>query len=447
MPKKKRAKKKYISSAAQQQQQERQYKKLFYLKVRNLCRQIGDVSLFDKMPPDEKETIYLFRSAPLKVMAAPGAKIQKRMMDALTKTIKSQQLIMTLQVISGSDEVMTFADYALAGMPLEYLASDTIANHPGKELLDKYAELREQRELAYENGILKICSLACWLFDNWEKHYIHTYNFKTYTPAIDNDYHPPLVTPATNPATFIREWHTLQQQDYRTHQTVTINTHPLEIRKITINGETHSAIQTGMISYPDDQPVFIPYTLSLESLHVNTPFAKLELPVYIQQHALNRMRERIGNTTPCFYYNILTGAILRKEAVFLTKNRLLLACYTGEMKLGYFLTEMVEGILLIRTFLLLTNSGTPEGDKLAQLTGLETSDRQYLSIDTLQGLAHSDITQNETVSQLFHKAGCASILQLCEKINTDPGMMWLLDKSQPKNIVADLLAEYLKADE
>jgi hypothetical protein len=52
--------------------------------------------------------------------------------------------------------------------------------------------------------------------------------------------------------------------------------------------------------------------------------------------------------------------------------------------------------------------------------------------------------ENEAFCSLLRTAGCGSILELCKKINNDPGMMWLLDKSQPKNIISDLITEYLK---
>ncbi|MDR0742878.1 MAG: hypothetical protein LBF05_00770, partial [Tannerella sp.] len=88
--------------------------------------------------------------------------------------------------------------------------------------------------------------------------------------------------------------------------------------------------------------------------------------------------------------------------------------------------------------------GTPEGEKLTKLTGLQAEDHKYLSIDTLQGLANSDIEQNETFCNLLRSASCGSILKLCRKINSDPTMMWLLDKSQSKNIISELITEYMK---
>ncbi|MDR2449435.1 MAG: hypothetical protein LBD52_05700 [Prevotellaceae bacterium] len=447
-----RKKKKYVNPIELQKQQEAQYKRFFFDKLRHLCKQIGDESLYSTIPPSEKLIIYWFRDAPLKVVAAKGTKIKKQIADVLIKTIKMQQLAMTLDVVKGSEEKMTFADYSLVGKSLEYNVSESDANYPGKEQFSKYAELQEERERIYEDGVRKICASACWLFDDLEKKYLHTYTLNISTPAIDAGYAMPELQSNMKASAYQKEWQALMKQDFRTHQKITIGTWPLDVQKVNIEGETHVAIQTGALIYPDDQPKFIPFTLSLEDLKLNTrrgkqansPFAKLGLPVYIQQHALERMKKRIGTTIPCFYKSILAQALLQKELIPIAKNQLLIACFTNELKIGYFVAEVVEGIILIRTFLLLTNSGTPEGEKLTKLTGLQIEDRKYLSIDTLQGLVNSDIEQNEAFCNLLHAAGCGSILELCKKINNDPSMMWLLDKSQPKNIISNLITEYLK---
>ncbi|MDR1406132.1 MAG: hypothetical protein LBI89_02890, partial [Prevotellaceae bacterium] len=359
MAKKKHAgRKKYVNIAEQQRQQEAQYKKLFFEKLRTLCEQIGDVSLFHQISPVERMLIYKFRGAPLKVVAAPGAKIQKRLLDALVKTIKSQQLLMKLEVIKDIGQMMTFADYSLVGMSFEYNLCESDSEYPNKELFAKYAELRDERERAYEKGILDICKIACWVFDDLGRKYLHTYTFDIDLPVVTSSIHAP--KEGTSPRN--REWRAYMEQDFRTHQKVTIGTYPLEVRKVNIDGEIHSAIQTGGLYYVDNKPQFIPFTISLEDLHVNTPFSKLGLPVYIQQHALDRMRERIGGLVPpAFYKSILVEALLRKNLIPTTKKRLLIACFTNELKIGYFVAELVDGIILIRTFLLLTNGGTPEG--------------------------------------------------------------------------------------
>jgi hypothetical protein len=436
---KRTGKKKHISVAERQKQQEAQYRKFFYEKLQNLCRQIGDDSLYSLIPTADKIIIYRFRGAPLKVLIAPGSKIQKALMTGLEKLIRSQHAILQLKVTKDSKEMMTFADYCTVGMSLEYHLKLSDSIYPGKEQLAKFAELREERETEYEEGILNLCALACWFFDDIGKKYLYTYKFELCIPILESGVQIPEGNNFSR-----RDWTFFSEQDFRLHPKITIGTYPLEVRKVKINGETHSAIQTGAIRYENDVPRLIPFLLSLESLHIKPPPSRPELPVYIQQHALDRMKERIGTVIPCFYKNILVNAIIKKQLIPISGNKLLITCFAENLKIGYFVAEIVHNIILIRTFLLLTNGGTPEGDRLSKLTGLETDDRKYLSIDTLQGLANSDIEQNKAICELFHKAGCGSILELCKKINSESAMMWLLDKSQPKNLIADLITEYLK---
>jgi hypothetical protein len=432
-------KKKYVNVAEQQRQQDAQYQKFFMDKLQNLCLQIGDEDLFWQIPSSEKVLLYMFRGAPLKVVTAEGAKIQKRMMDVLVKIIKSQQASMTLEVIKGSGQMMTFADYLLVGMALEYHASNPARIHAGKELLAKYAELRDEREDLYEKGILEICTHACWVFDDIGNKYLYTYDLETFVSNTESGLQIPYSRNPKVAGRFIN-------RDFRIHKKITIGTYPLETRKVSINGETHSAIQVGVLYYVDREPKLHHLTLSPVDLHKNikSPLLNPKLPVYIQQHALDRMKVRLGLVIPAFYITVLVEALLRKEIVPVTKTRMLIACFTNELKIGYFVAEVTDGVILIRTFLLLTNGGTPEGNRLSRLTGLQTEDRKYLAIDTLQGLANSDIAQNKVICKLFRDAGCGSILELCEKINNDQGMMWLVDKSQPKNIISDLITEYLK---
>jgi hypothetical protein len=429
-------KKKYVNPVEQQRLQEAQYRNFFMGKLQNLCLQIGDETLFRRIPVQEKLHIYMFRGAPLKVVTAEGLKIEKRMMDSLIKIIKASQGSMTLEVVKGSGKMMTFADYLLVGMPLEYHANQDYIDYPGKEQFAKYAEMRYEREDMYEKGIKDICTQACYFFDDIGKKYLHTYKFEASILYENTDED---VSNRRAMAKFLK-------QDFRMHQKITIGTFPLETRKVSVNGETHSAIQVGIVFYVDDKPRLHPFSLSPDDMHenINSPFSKLGLPIYIQKHALDRMRERLGLVVPAFYTIILMSALIRKVITPIAKNRILIACFTSNLKIGYLVAEIADSVILIRTFLLLTNSGTPEGDKLSKLTGLQTEDRKYFAIDTLQGLANSDIAQNKAICKLFRDAGCGSILELCEKINTDKDMMFLLDQSFPKNIVSDLITEYLK---
>jgi hypothetical protein len=99
--------------------------------------------------------------------------------------------------------------------------------------------------------------------------------------------------------------------------------------------------------------------------------------------------------------------------------------------------------VLIRTFLFITNTGTPEGDKLAALTKLQKEDRKYLAIDNLPSLLGSDILENEVISKLFRQAGCQSILDLCKDTQEVPFLKELLGIKEQKTSLSELMMEYL----
>lgn len=84
--------------------------------------------------------------------------------------------------------------------------------------------------------------------------------------------------------------------------------------------------------------------------------------------------------------------------------------YLLGMKLGYFIVEAREGIVTIRTFLFLTNDGTPEGDKLRKHLGLAQEDKQYTGLDRLSTFLLSDIRKDQELCEVLHKTGCGVLL-------------------------------------
>jgi hypothetical protein len=438
------AKKKRISQFEQQKLQKlqkAQHRNAFMGKLKTLCAQIGDESLFHKMPERMKEKIYSLRGAPLKIEIAKGAKIQKRLVEVLGQTIKKQLLYMQMEVVKGSEQTMSYADYFLVAAPLETSLESEASTYDTTPYTEFLKE-KDERDKVYGSGVEKICKTVCAIFDDISKKYLYTYKF-AFDSMASHPEHKALLKSAVTPQQHLRVYNNF---DFRLLQKLTIGTHLLEVKKLNIDGEVRPVIQLGVIIDAHSKTTFIPFLIPVEDLHVDCSFSKLPVPVYIQQHALLRLEERIGYTTPGMGYIILQIALSEKKITPLKGNRVLITCLIKGLKLGYLLAELVEGILVIRTFLLLTNSGTPEGNKLAQLTGLKIEDTKYLSIDNLQGLANSDIEQNEAICKLFREAGCGDILELCKKMRTEPGLTWFLDLTQPKNTISELITEYLRPD-
>lgn len=135
------------------------------------------------------------------------------------------------------------------------------------------------------------------------------------------------------------------------------------------------------------------------------------LPLYIQQHALQRLDERLDLLPDIVHGHLFFTLFQQPVAYVKEKDHSLIAFTIHHYKVGYLLTTLHEEKLLIRSFLFLTNDGTPEGRKLRKLTQLEKYDKKYLGIDKLSIFNAYHIDKDEELSALFQEAGCGSLLE------------------------------------
>jgi len=143
--------------------------------------------------------------------------------------------------------------------------------------------------------------------------------------------------------------------------------------------------------------------------------ADQNLDVYIQSHALNRMHERIDGLPIQMCILNLFVSIISNPRVLIRDNDFLIEYKIEGLKVGYVVASLHKKIIVIRTFLFITYNGTPEGQKLSEITGLGKLDKKYLAIDKLSSFYSSDIRENPLVADIFSRAGCADLLQ-AEKI-------------------------------
>ncbi|MGB3063127.1 hypothetical protein [Sphingobacterium thalpophilum] len=143
----------------------------------------------------------------------------------------------------------------------------------------------------------------------------------------------------------------------------------------------------------------------------------IPLPIYAQQHALDRFEERAVFWSG--YVQAYIGYIIREGSArtIIKKDYLLLECYLATHKVGYFVISLQRDKWLIRTFLFLTNSGTPEGNKLEEMTNLKLLDRKHLMIDCMDAFLLYDIAGDKGLRKLFNKAGCGSLMKYADQIN------------------------------
>jgi hypothetical protein len=229
----------------------------------------------------------------------------------------------------------------------------------------------------------------------------------------------------------------------------------LETKPFRVNNETHMGTP---YMYIERRPEYKPereegkyllmYQISVANKYLDpkSRFPDLPVQVYIQQHAVERLMERTYCPFPHWIHAYLIGALVKPKVIRLQENRFLIEYRMVGIKIGYFLATLVNGELLIRTFLFITHNGTPEGRKLEEFTGLQKEDKKYFSIDNLRTLANSDIEQNAIMHKLFLQAGLGSLLELCKRVREkDKDFLWLISDSENKTSLSRLIIEYIKS--
>ncbi|MDR1918190.1 MAG: hypothetical protein LBQ65_00910 [Tannerellaceae bacterium] len=444
----KNKKRKGTSSVQQQKQvklRQAQYRNLFESKMRHICSLLGDESLYEIIPLAERTIMYLWRGAPLKVQAAKGAKIQKRLIEMLEVFIKELLQAHTIELIPKSGKTISLCDYFWVGVAMENVLQNKDCQFPGKERFEEFIKAMDDRVEQYESKLFTSCRMICQMFDTLSQKRLYAVQMEFDIKAYKEEFE----TVAEKHKSYLKEKNTpFLGRDYRVCPKILIDTVPLDVKSVGIKGGSRSAVRVGMVAYIDRrEPGILPYDLKPEHLKVKNRTYNEPIPVYIQQHAIDRLVERTACPVESFCMRQLCHSISEPVLIPLSANRFLLEYRMHGIKIGYCLAELAKDVLLIRTFLLLTSNSTPEGDKLAKLTRLQKADKEYLLIDHLGPLIYSDILGDETVCRIFRQAGCGSLLKFCRRTRKDPvlSFFWFPNaEEQPTLPLAKVIKEYLK---
>lgn len=208
---------------------------------------------------------------------------------------------------------------------------------------------------------------------------------------------------------------------------VTIKIWINEIAHVKINNESRPVFRVGFpSSFTDINWISIkPYDLNIQ----NT-FAQIPLDVYIQSHAINRLRERLDCISDYGIMALLeySLAVKPKMCYDIHKN-MMIEFRMFDVKTGYLPFEITDGKIVIKTFLFITSSSTPEGAMLEKYTGLNKEDIKYLKIDKLSSFANSDISENKELQTFLKKAGCECLIELYKYYKNS-----LKNKGNPNNL-------------
>jgi hypothetical protein len=191
-------------------------------------------------------------------------------------------------------------------------------------------------------------------------------------------------------------------------------------KQIDIEGGKRQAVRVGWV-LEDPKPRFDYVEMDCTKWMDIPEGETRRLPVYIQHHALQRLRERMDVQLHGLLYDSLYESLCKPVTCRNNKGYLLIEYRYMGVKTGYLRADIHNDIMLIHTFLFLTNNGTPEGALLQQNTGLKLADKMYLDIDKLSSFVASDIKNNKVIKEIFIKSGCGSLFEI------DPNLIFLPD--------------------
>src|SRR5665648_40373 len=162
--------------------------------------------------------------------------------------------------------------------------------------------------------------------------------------------------------------------------------------------------------------------------------SKKALDVFIQSHALTRLKERLDLLDQeAINYALWENTHTISQFVSY-HGYLLLPFKVFDVKIGYLVANVTADKLLFRTFLFITHSSSPEGVRLRNLTGLGKEDITYWKIDRLSTFVKLKEEKYPGLIELFCKAGLEMLMELKNKEFT-------IDSMQTANL--DGLAEYI----
>ncbi|GET28013.1 hypothetical protein [Prolixibacter sp. SD074] len=394
------------SSAQQRKQEQAEQRKKFYRKVKLFFALIEKEHLFGQISERELQYLWKLRMRAPKVQPEDGctlsAKHAKMMTEALYYYLNDYKLD-----IPGADNQINAYEYLTTGLTIySFILLDPNPDFPKEdEFYDEMSPITNNLfgdEL--ELMIKKLKTILGMVYDGID---IHHY-----------------------PVRF--EWGGGQGAHQGVFAAFRVNRVANPFIHIKAGGSRRPAFQVGFAV--ED---FVPLQLKAEILHLETSEYPEPLNVYIQSHALRRLGERVDLLAPgelrwCMYDSLAQPAVIPyRHNSYLIEYRML------GYKIGYLVADLVKSKLIIRTFLLVTQCGTPEEQKLCSITGLSKEDIAYLNLCKLSSFVNSDIHENQRLKIMFEEAGCGPILAFAKDKAKKPV------KKVPR---AEQILDYLKVE-
>ena len=381
--------KKAHSRSSNKKEAEAIQRKLFLKNFKTIMEAWGVGDLYSKIPPEEKKLFTKVRFRNFRVEAKQGSQVNRQDLRFF-RDFTSWFLKENIFPCGYGDQMISINDYFTAGHTFMSVFSNIdTSSFEGADRLKKAANEYRMFMARYDNP--------------FESHLAKLIHFLLYTTS--------------RPDRLLYTIRMDTMQVYSGGKPIGVSvcmyfrSEKPNKRQVTLEKKKRIAYRVGV---PDISGENITWVTIPHNLLVPDYSGKHEqLDMYIQSHALHRFDERTRGLSHVDILRIsLNYSLMDPTIVEYKDGKGLLAFTHGNRKFGYFVFTIIDDMLVIRTFLFLTNSGTPEGKKIDKLLGIRKIDKQYLELDTAYTFLHTDLLNSPWLCDLLVEAGCEQICDM-----------------------------------
>ncbi len=141
-----------------------------------------------------------------------------------------------------------------------------------------------------------------------------------------------------------------------------------------------------------------------------------QMPVYIQSHAMIRLRERTSPIVECIIKQFFTITFLQLDEIDIIGQRIFIPLYVNSIKIGYFIAELIDNKVIIKTFILITHASAPEGHKFQELTGFNKCDMSYWNIEKMDTFIFNEMSANNPLYIYFEQSQLLPLFELDDSL-------------------------------
>jgi hypothetical protein len=142
--------------------------------------------------------------------------------------------------------------------------------------------------------------------------------------------------------------------------------------------------------------------------------ANHEYPVFLQGHALRRLRERLSPSRipeVAIHFGLISSladVVVAERA----SDKYLLAFHLNGTRVGYLAARLLPDKVVVTTFLFLTMEGTPEFRLLREKLRLTRPDIEFVGLDRLETFLADDVNADPELVRVLEECGCRPLLDL-----------------------------------